>query len=173
MEGVMMRSHGLAVASVLTLCAACSSALAADSPGKLRTEMARAERDYITLYNKVNTNPEFTIVCRMDTPTGTSFAVRVCQPKYMVTANARSASERLQSAVTASSSTGGANANGPNVGAGFTGAGGVTVAADKDEAFKQNMLELLQKSPELQALGRKRDDLQARFNEATRGKAER
>ena len=169
----MKRSHGLAFASVITIAAACSPAFAADSPGKLRAEMARAERDYVDLYNKVNTNPEFAIVCRMDTPTGTTFAVRVCQPKYLITANARSASERVQTAVAAGNSTGGANANGPNVGTGFGGAGGVSVADDKDEAFKQNMLDLLQKSPELQALGKKRDDLQARLNEATKGKGER
>lgn len=171
----MKISRGMAMVSMLTISATCGNALAADSPGKLRAEMARAERDYIELYNKVNANPEFAIVCRMDTPTGTSFAVRVCQPKYLVTANARSASERMQSAVAAGNSTGGANANGPNIGAGFagTGAGGAIVAADKEDAFKQNLLDVLQKSPELQALGKKRDDLQARFNEATKGKGER
>ncbi len=169
----MESSRRMAIVSALALSAACGQSLAADSPGKLRAEMARAERDYIGLYNKVNTNPEFAIVCKMDTPTGTSFAVRVCQPKYLLTANAQSASERMQSAVAAGNSTGGTNANGPNVGAGLGGAGGAPVAPDKDEAFKQNMLDLLQKSPELKALGKKRDDLQVRYNEATRGKGER
>jgi hypothetical protein len=106
----------------------------------------------------------------MDTPTGTSFAVRVCQPRYLMAANAKSASERMQSAVAASNSTGSANANGPSVGAGFGGGAGGSVAADMDEAFKQNMLALLQKSSELQTLGKKRDDLQARFAEVTKGK---
>jgi hypothetical protein len=169
----MKRFHELAVASVLALGAACSQAIAADSPGKLRAEMAKTEREYIDLYNKMNSNPEFAIVCRMDTPTGTSFAVRVCQPKYLIAANARSASEQMQSAVAAGNSTGGANANGPNVGTGFGAASARSAGMDKEEAFKQNLLDLLQKSPELQALGKKRDDLQARFNEATKGKGER
>jgi len=171
-EKAMKISSGLAFVSTLALCCASGVSVAADSPGKLRGEMARAEKEYIELYNKVNTNPEFAIVCRMDKPTGTTFAVRVCQPKYLITANARSASDRMQSAVAAGNSTGGANSGGPNVGAGF-GGGAAVPGADKDEAFKQNMLDLLQKSPELQALGKKRDDLQARFNEATRGTGER
>jgi hypothetical protein len=150
-----------------------ANALAADSPGKLRSEMAKAERQYIELYNKVNSNPEFAIVCRMDTPTGTSFAVRVCQPKYLMAANARAASERMQSAVSAGNATGAANSNGPNVGAGFAGSAADATAEDKDAAFKQNMLDLLQKSPELQAMGKKRDDLQARFDETMKAKGGR
>lgn len=169
----MSVSRAMAFLTAPALLAISGAALAADSPGRLRAEMARAEKDYIELYNKVNSNPDFAIICRMDTPTGTTFAVRVCQPRYLLSANAKSASERMQSAVAAGNSTGAANASGPNVGAGFGGGGGDSVTADKDAAFKQNMLDLLQKSPELQALGRKRDDLQARYDEATRGKGSR
>jgi hypothetical protein len=159
----------MAIVSALALLAALQGAFAADSPGKLRSEMVKVEREFINLYNKANTNPEFAILCRMDTPTGTSFAVRVCQPRYLIASNAKTASELIQSAVAATTLTGPANANGPNVGATFDGNGGA-VAPDKDEAFKQNLLGLLRKSPELQALGKKRDDLQTRFNEATKGK---
>jgi len=169
----MKISRGFAFVSALAMCCTSSVVVAADNPGKLRAEMAKVERQYIDLYNKVNTNPEFAIICRMDKPTGTSFAVRVCQPKYLIAANARSAAEQIQFAVAAGNATGGANANGPNVGAGFGGGAAANSAADKDEAFKQNMLDLLQKSPELQALGKKSNDLQARLAEATKGKGER
>jgi hypothetical protein len=169
----MTNSRGMALVSALASLIAGASALAADSPGKLRSEMAKAERQYVDLHNKVNTNPDFAIICRMDTPTGTNFAVRVCQPRYLMTANARAASERMQSAVTAATSTGPANANGPNVGAGLGAGGSEFLAGDKDAAFKQNMLDLLQKNPELQALGKKRDDLQTRYNEATGSKGGR
>jgi len=169
----MKISSGFALVSALAMFCTSGVGVAADSPGKLRTEMAKVERQYIDLYNKVNTNPEFAIVCRMDKPTGTSFGVRVCQPKYLITANARSAAEQIQFAVSAANATGGANANGPNVGAGFGGAAAANSAVDKDEAFKQNMLDLLQKSPELQALGKKSNELQARLTEATKGKGER
>jgi len=164
-----MKSNVLAIVSAFALQVACASAVAAESPGKLRNEMARAEREFVDLYNKTNTNPEFAIVCRMETPTGTNFAVRVCQPRYLITANARSASESMHSAVGAGTVTGAANANGPNVGAGGAAAG--DAVAGKDQAFKQNMLDVMQKSPELQALGKKRDDLQARYNEAAKGKS--
>ena len=167
----MNGSRGMAIGSAFSLLVVCGSAFAADSPGKLRAEMTRAEKEFIDLYNKVNTNPEFAIACRMETPTGTNFAVRVCQPKYLVTANARTAGERMQSAIAAGVSTGAANSNGPNVGAG-AGVGG-SINAEKEAAFKQNMLDTLQKSPELQALGKKRDDLQARYDEATKGKGSR
>ena len=169
----MKISRGLAFVSALAMLCTSNVGVAADSPGKLRAEMAKVERQYIDLYNKVNTNPEFAIVCRMDKPTGTSFAVRVCQPKYLIAANARSAAEQIQFAVAAGNATGGANANGPNVGAGFGGAAAANSAADKDEAFKQNMFDMLQKSPELQALGKKSNELQARLNEATKAKGER
>jgi hypothetical protein len=165
----MNSSRGMAIVTLLGLLTMACDAMAAESPGKLRAEMTKTERAYIDLYNKVNTTPEFAIACRMETPTGSNFAVRVCQPKYIVTANARTAGERMPSAVTAGVNTGAANSKGPNVGAGF-GAGGGTVDAAKEEAFKQNMLDVLQRSPELQALGSKRDDLQTRYDEATKSK---
>jgi hypothetical protein len=168
----MRSSRAMTVLALFGLLSLSHSAAAAESPGKLRAEMTKAERAFIDLYNKVNTNPEFAIACRMETPTGSNFAVRICQPKYIVTANARTAGERMQSAVAAGVNTGAANSNGPNVGAGF-GAGGAGVDEAKEEAFKQNMLDVLQRSPDLQALGRKRDDLQARYEEATKSKRSR
>jgi hypothetical protein len=168
----MKGTRGLVVASALALLAAQASTLAAESPGKLRAEMTRAEKEFIDLYNKVNANPEFAIACRLETPTGSNFAVRICQPKYIVTANARATGERMHSAVTAAVNTGAANSKGPNVGAGL-GAGGGSIDEAKEEAFRQNMLDVLQKNPELQALGNKRDDLQARYDEATKRKNSR
>ena len=168
----MKNIRGMVIASALAMLAAQASSMAAESPGKLRAEMTRAEREFIDLYNKVNTVPEFAIACRMETPTGSNFATRICQPKYIVTANARTAGERMQSAVAAGVNTGAANSNGPNVGAGM-GAGGGSVDAAKEEAFRQNMLDALQRSPELRALGDRRDDLQARYNEATKRKSSR
>ena len=164
-------SSAMQILQRLILIVACRSAFAADSPGKLRTEMTKAEKAYIDLYNKVNTDPQFAIICRMDTPTGSNFAVRVCQPRYLLHAAEKSATERMQSAVAAGDATGPANANGPNVGA-ASGGGAAAVSQDKDEAFRQNMLGLLQKSPELQALAKKRDELQARYAEATKGKGD-
>lgn len=165
-----MKARVLVMVSALALQIAGASALAAESPARLRTEMARAEREFFDVYNKANTNPEFAIVCKMETPTGTNFATRVCRPRYLITADAQAASEHLQAAIEAGTATGPANANGPNVGAPVA-AGGGNGTADKDQAFRQNVLEVMQKSPELQALGKKRDDLQTRYDEAMKGKS--
>lgn len=144
------------------------AASAADSPGKLRTEMAKAEQDYVALYNKLNSDRQFDIVCKTDRPTGSSFPVRVCQPRYLLRATEKSATERMQSAVGAADSTGGANARGPDVGAGAGASGAVVGQPDKQQAFRQNILDVQQKSPELQALGLRRDELQARYDVATK-----
>lgn len=164
-----MKNHGLAKTTVLgLLLAVCGSAGAADSPNKLRAEMARAEQDYITLYNKLNTERQFDIVCATSKPIGSSIPVKTCQARYLLRAAAVAASERMQSAVAAGNSTGGANASGPNVGA-VTAGGAVAGQADKLQAFRQNILDVQQLSPELQALGRQRDELQKRYNEIMKG----
>ena len=150
------------------LLAVCSSAIAADSPSKLRSEMARAEQDYITLYNKLNTDRQFDIVCVTDKPTGSSLPVRTCQARYMLRAAATAATERMQSAVAAGQSTGGANASGPNVGA-AAGGGAMSGQPDKLQAFRQNIIDLQQKNPELLAPGKQRDELQQRYNDAMKG----
>jgi hypothetical protein len=166
----MKRNHGLAMTTVLgLLLGACGSAMAAENPNKLRSEMAKAEQDYIALYNKLNTDREFDIVCVTDRPTGSSIPVQTCQARYLLHAKAAAATERMQSAVAAGQSTGPANATGANVGA-TAGGGAMAGRQDKLQAFRQNMLDILQKSPELQALGKQRDELQKRYNEAMKGR---
>jgi hypothetical protein len=58
-----------------------------------------------------------------------------------------------------------ANSRGPDVGVASPAAPGA-VPGGLDEGFRRNMLAVLEKSPELQELGRKRDDLQARLDAA-------
>ncbi|MEO6185958.1 MAG: hypothetical protein ABIP38_01615 [Steroidobacteraceae bacterium] len=165
----MKRSHGTPTAMAMGLLSALGATVhAADNPNKLRSEMAKAEQEYITLYNKLNTERQFDIVCRTDRPTGSSISVRTCQPRYMLRAVETAATERMQSAVSAAGSTGGANANGPDVGA-ASGGGVVSGPADKLQAFRQNVLDVQQQNSELMELGKKRDDLQKRFNEASKG----
>jgi hypothetical protein len=162
----MKRTHAPVTAGLtMLLIGLCGAAAAAENPGKLRTEMAKAEQDYISLYNKLNTERQFDIVCVTDRPTGSSLSTRTCQARYLMHAAANAATERMQSAVAGAISTGGANANGPNVGA-AAGGGALTEQADKLQAFRQNIIDVQQKSPELQALGRKRDELQQRYNAA-------
>ena len=160
----MKRTNASASPTILglMLITVCGSAYAAESLGKLRSEMAKTEKQFFDLYNKLNTDPQFAILCRRDTPTGTKFAVRVCQPKYQMQAAEKSANEQLHAALTTTDRNGAAGANGLNVGA-WAGGGPATVQ-DADDAFRKNMLAALQKSPELQALGKRRDALQARYD---------
>jgi hypothetical protein len=85
----------------------------------------------------------------------------------MLKARESAASDRMQAAVSSVDSSGPANSRGPNVGNAVS-AGGIQDTAEKQEAFRKNMLDVLQKSEELQALGKKRDELQARLDAITK-----
>jgi hypothetical protein len=154
------------IALALLLLAAGPMSQAADRPRDLQAEMVRVENEYFTLYNQLNTDHQYDMVCRKERPTGSSFDVRICQPQYVLTAKEATASNRMQSAVSAGQSAGPANSAGPDVGNTVPGVAG---QLNKDDAFRKNMLDVLQKSPELQALGKKRDELQARYDAATKG----
>jgi hypothetical protein len=85
----------------------------------------------------------------------------------VLTAKENAASERVHSAIASGEASGPANARGPDVGNEVAG-GAQAVQLSKEDAFRKNMLDVLQNSPELQALGKKRDELQARYEAATK-----
>lgn len=151
------------VAALLT---ASVAAVAAEKAANIRKEMAKVEEQYFALYNKLNTDRQYDMVCRREAETGTTFLKRVCKPRYVESAQQSAASERMQSAIQASATAGAANTRGPDVGA--TAAGATTTAPSAEEGFRRNMLAVLEKSPELQELGRKRDELQARLDAASK-----
>lgn len=153
----------------LLLLAACAGAAAADSAAKLRSESARVEKQYIELYNKLNTDPQFEIVCRNERPTGSNFATRVCRTRYLLDAMQSSASERMRGAISTNATSTPANAAGPSGGIELTGTG-LPSQPELDAAFKKNLLAMQAKSPELQALGARRDELQKQLDEAAGGK---
>jgi hypothetical protein len=143
-------------------------ATAADNPRDLQAEMVKVENEYFALYNQLNTDHQYDMVCGKVRATGSRFDTRVCQPRYVLTAKENAASERVHSAVSGGQSAGSANSQGPDVGRAVAG-GATEVQLSKEQAFRNNMLEVLQKSPELQALGMKRDELQQRAEAATKG----
>lgn len=164
-----MKRHMLVSPSgllTLVFAALASHAIAADSPGKLRMEMAKLEKQYISLYNKLNSNPEFAILCRREAPTGSNVEVRVCQPKYQISSVAMSASQVVQFAQSAGDNTGSGRAN--NASAGTSAEGEANTDLDMDAAFRQNVLAIQAISPELLALGKKRSELQARQDALTK-----
>ncbi|MEJ0098672.1 MAG: hypothetical protein WDO12_02595 [Pseudomonadota bacterium] len=159
----MSRSFPFATSLLLVACAAAS---AGESPSQLRTELAKIEKQYIELYNKTNTNPQFEIVCKMEKATGTQFATRVCRPRYVLDAMQNSASDIVQRAIN-SGATSGASSSGPGAGATpVVGATGNQV--DKDTAYKQNLMDAQLKNPELMALGKKHDELQKQLDDAAK-----
>lgn len=131
------------------------AALGADSPSDLRRQIAKAEKDFFTLYNKLNSDRQYDMICKTDRTTGTTMAARVCQPRYVEASQRATSSERIQTAAR----------GGPGVDAVNPGA---AVGVSQEEGFRQNMREVLAKSPELQALGQKRDELQARLDAITK-----
>jgi hypothetical protein len=142
------------IAMLLLVCLS-GAAFSAENPSDLRRQIAKTEQEFFALYNKVNTDPQYAMVCKMERAAGTTFATRVCQPQYVEAAQQANASQRMQAATHA----GRVEAANPSAAAPFWQA---------DEAFRKNMLDVLQKSPRLQALGEKRDALQARLDELTR-----
>ena len=143
-------------------------AIAADSPSKLRSEIAKVERQYISLYNKLNAKPEFKIDCRMEAATGSNFEVRVCKPRYQSDSMARSATELLQFAQGAADNTGAGVASGPS--AGTAPDRESTDPTDKDAQYRQNVLSIQASNAELRALAEQRVDLQSRLDALTKGK---
>jgi hypothetical protein len=140
---------------------AVATAASAETVTSIRREMSRVEGQYFALYNKLNTDKQFDMVCRMEAPTGSNFMRRVCQPRYLESAKQTSASERIDAANHA----GTPPQAGANVGAAMV--GGASVVDTQQDAFRRNMLDVLQKSPELQALGQKRDELQRKLDAAS------
>src|SRR5262249_31411740 len=102
------------------------------------------------------TDPQYEMVCKMERADGSTFATRVCQPRYVEAAQQASASQRLQAATHA----------------GRVDATSASTAASPfwrdDEGFRKNMLDALQKSPSLQVLGERRGARQARLEELTK-----
>jgi hypothetical protein len=150
----------------LLLVAVSAIAVSAEKPSAIRGEITKTEDAYFALYNRLNTVRQFDMICRKDRATGSSFLVRICQPRYVLAMQEANASQRMQAAVQSGASSGPANSRGPDVGNSV--AAGVSAASVQQDAFNKNMLEVLQNSPELQALGQKRDELQARLQEATK-----
>jgi hypothetical protein len=126
-------------------------AFSAETAADLRRQIAKTDEEFFALYNKLNTDPQYEMVCKMERADGSTFATRVCQPRYVEAAQQANASQRLQAATHA----GRVDAANPNAALPF----------GQDDAYRQNVLDVLQKSPRLRALGEKRDALQARLDE--------
>ncbi len=163
----MNRSKSMWMAQAACLLIAVSSAaMSAEKASDIRKQMSKLEDEYFALYNKLNTDRQYDMVCRKEAQTGSRFLKRVCKPRYLESAQ--------QSAASGACSRPSRPAlRHPPIRAGPTSArhphrASGTPVGGLDEGFRKNMLDVLQKSPELQALGKKRDELQERLNAATK-----
>jgi len=138
--------------TMLLLVALSGPAFSAETPASLRREIAKTEQEFFALYNTLNTDRQYDMLCKMDRETGTTLAKRVCKPRYVEAVQRDHAAERVQAAARGGP---GIDATNPGTAPSFW----------QDDGFRKNMLAVMQKSPKLQALGEKRDALQVRLDE--------
>jgi hypothetical protein len=138
-----------------------SAAFSAEKASDLRRQLARAETEFYALYNKLNTERRFDMLCHMDRATGTAFTRRVCEPRYYEEARMAAASEEMQAATHASSSAYRGNGSGDRA----------APNSQQEKDYFKNMRKLLENSPELQALQDKLDALRDRLDEIKASKA--
>lgn len=148
------RFAGWAVA--LPLMALGLPAFSADKTADLEKQLAAATDEYYALYNKLNADPQYDMVCRMERETGTKFEKRVCLPRYARDSQTADASQTMQSATQAMAPTNGVVASGK----------ASTASSSKAEGYLNNMRAVLEKSPELLAIAQKRNALLAQIAES-------
>jgi hypothetical protein len=152
-------------------------AVAADNPHDLQAEMTKVESAYVALYDRLNTDHQYDVVCRNERATGSVIQTRVCQPRYVVTSREEATSTSVRNMLARAHATGSSSGSQSVEMAGTSRDMNVTdslvgktspLQLSKEQAFRQNMLDVTRKSPELQALGKQLDDLQARYDAATK-----
>ena len=61
----------------------------------LKAQIVAVENDFYRLFNANNNSDELDISCRIETPTGTHFPQRVCEPAFLVKARQRNINDWL------------------------------------------------------------------------------
>jgi len=54
-----------------------------NSPGDLRRNLRRSEKDFYSLYNKLNDDSLYDVRCTKEAPTGSVIRSQVCRPKFL------------------------------------------------------------------------------------------
>jgi hypothetical protein len=119
----------------------------------LHREVIEAENRFYERFNAINTNDDFNIYCDMDKATGTNIPQRRCRIKFLMDAEAIDAREFLQGLTSASSARG----------VGTPIAALVPQWVQRREEYRQTAKALLEKDPELLALGAELVRLQAQY----------
>lgn len=120
---------------------------------ELRAAIVESQDRFYALYNDLNDQDEFDIVCGELLPTGTKLVRRACFPQVVHTAT-----EEEALAIWFAMFMGGAarpQVTPPN-----------TVLAGKVQDYRKNMLKVLRRNPKLRALANESEDLQRKYDEA-------
>jgi hypothetical protein len=128
----MNNSKRIVIAMTALLLTGAVGPAAAGSPSDLRKQIAKAEQEYVALYNKLNTDPRYEVVCEKSAPrTGSLFSERGCKPRNLIQpSSAVDDYSRLP-----------------------------TATALQQEQFRKNVASVTERSPELQALAAKLEAL--------------
>ena len=143
--------------STLLLAGLGHAALASENSTNLPKQIAKTKKQYFALYNQLNTNPQFEMVCRR------VFGELVCRPRYLL--------ETRQKADKACSAGG---VYPPEGGYIYISSESCSTArnkvfssaAEQEAAFQRNVVQVFHRSPELQSLGLKLEELQGRQRSA-------
>jgi hypothetical protein len=144
--------------STLLLAGLGQAALASENSTNLPKQIAKTKKEYFALYNQLNTNPQFEMVCRR------VFGELTCKPRYFM--EARQKAKKVCSA-------GGVYPE-PGVGYIYISSESCRIdrnkvlssAAEQEVEFQRNVVQVFQRSPELQSLGLKLEELQGRQRSA-------
>lgn len=120
---------------------------------EMEREVVKAEDRFYQRFNALNTNDDFDIHCRMDKATGTLIPQRQCSIKFLEDAGAIDAREFLMGLTTGTSARG---VNAPL-------AALVPQWVQRREEYRQTAKALLEKDPELLAMGTEWVRLQAQY----------
>ena len=56
------------------------------SPGDLRRDVSRSEKDFYSIYNRLNDDSLYDVYCTREAPTGSVIKSQVCRPKFLARA---------------------------------------------------------------------------------------
>lgn len=118
----------------------------------LEKSIEKSRVAFYDLFNSVNENKKFDIICRLEKPLGSNIAERVCEPRYFKELRAQLIQERAVSGTKINMSL-------------IPSDDDVLAASKKDrEASLIHMQELLLSNPELQAAYLELHDMVERYN---------
>jgi hypothetical protein len=158
----MNKVFAVVVGSVLWACSG-GPAPASERTFEAQEEIMRTKLEYAAIYNQLNTKPQYDIVCPK------SSRWRLCMPRYLDAAR-RKASKRIGTcAVFWDFATPGMALPCQNSRDFFQDSAFLATASAMEPGFRENVLQIVQQSPQLQSLRLKLEAMESRRQEFSQG----